>query len=227
VRDPQAWTLSGSNDGINWTVLDAQTGISFGSRFEEKTFTVNNNTAAYSYYRLEMTCVSGTILQLSEWKLFAQINNQGGEYFDSQKFVVQDAGNGFVKIINKASDMMLEILDGYVDEGVKVWQNNDLGQQGGLWKLTPQTISNLPEINANNNSILVYPNPVSKFVKVETKGSETIKRIMLVDLSGKTIFNNVYEDSQVTISLSDLSKGIYLLKVYTDNGPSIQKIIKL
>jgi len=226
VRDPQAWTLSGSNDGTNWTILDTQTGISFASRFEEKTFTINNNATAYSYYRLDMTCVTGTTLQLSEWKLYARTNNPEGKYFDSQKFVIQDAGNGFVRIINKASDMILEILDGYTAEGVRVWQNNDLGQQGGLWKLIPQTLSNLQEINANNNSILVYPNPVTNFVKIETKKSETIQRITLVDLSGKTIFNNVYEDSQVTISLSDLSKGIYLLKVYTDKDPYIQKIIK-
>jgi len=227
VRDPRDWTLSGSNDGSNWTILDTQTGISFGSRFQEKSFILNNNTTAYSYYRLEMTCATGTTLQLSEWKLYAQINNPEGEYFDSQKFVIQDAGNGFVRIINKASDMILEILDGYTDEGVEVWQNDDYGQQGGLWKLVgPLTIDNISGVNTNN-SIIVYPNPVSEFVKIETKESETIKRILLVDLSGKTILDNIYEEDQVTVSLSDLSKGIYLLKVYTDNGPYIQKIIKL
>lgn len=49
--DPNFWTLSGSPDGVNWTVLDQKTNMSFSSRFERKEFAVAN-AVAYSRYRL-------------------------------------------------------------------------------------------------------------------------------------------------------------------------------
>ena len=39
-RDPENWTLQGSNDDENWTVLDTQTGIQFADREQTKTFTL-------------------------------------------------------------------------------------------------------------------------------------------------------------------------------------------
>ena len=226
VRDPKEWTLSGSNDGNTWTTLDTQSDISFGNRFEEQTFSINNTTA-YSYYRLDMTCSTGSILQLAEWKLFANMDNPAGGYFDSQKFVIQDAGNGLVKIINKGSDMLLEILDGFIAEEVKVWQINDYNQSGGLWKLHDAENVSILEISVNNSNIVIYPNPASEFISVRTKGGEMIERIMIVNLSGGTIFNKKYGDSQVVVPLSDWYKGVYIVKVYTENGSYNHKIIKL
>lgn len=74
ARDPKDWILKGSNNGQNWTTIDARTNQYFPSRNQKRTFTVVGVTA-YSYYRLEMahngTDSSGsTILQLSEWELF-------------------------------------------------------------------------------------------------------------------------------------------------------------
>ncbi|WP_334152138.1 glycosyl hydrolase family 95 catalytic domain-containing protein [Microbacterium sp.] len=48
--DPTAWTVSGSNDGLDWTTLDTRTGESFPERsLREFTFA---NTTAYAAYRL-------------------------------------------------------------------------------------------------------------------------------------------------------------------------------
>ncbi|HEX9007537.1 MAG TPA: glycoside hydrolase family 38 C-terminal domain-containing protein, partial [Bacteroidota bacterium] len=69
-RDPSSWTLEGSDDGANWTVLDSRSGEVFPARFLRREFSCTG-TAAYASYRLKMTCVSGTILQLSEWELLA------------------------------------------------------------------------------------------------------------------------------------------------------------
>ena len=68
-RDPYNWTLSGSNDGVNWTVLDTRTGERFLSRHQTRYFFFNN-THAYSAYRFDIECRSGTITQLSQIELF-------------------------------------------------------------------------------------------------------------------------------------------------------------
>jgi hypothetical protein len=68
-RDPQDWTLEGSQDGQSWTVLDTQTGQSFDERFQTKEYSFSNGTA-YRHYRLNITRNHGeNILQLAELQL--------------------------------------------------------------------------------------------------------------------------------------------------------------
>lgn len=58
TRNPKDWTFEGSNNGTSWTTLDTQTGITWGTAGETKTFTFSNSTA-YSYYRLNITANGG------------------------------------------------------------------------------------------------------------------------------------------------------------------------
>lgn len=67
---PTNWTLSGSNDGASWTILDTQTGQSFGSS-SPQTYPLTANTTAFSYYQLSFTAFSTPgFLVLSQWQLF-------------------------------------------------------------------------------------------------------------------------------------------------------------
>jgi hypothetical protein len=68
-RDPLTWTFQGSNDGSTWATLDSRSGEDFANRLQTNTYTFSN-TVAYSYYRLNMTDNSGTILQLAEWEIY-------------------------------------------------------------------------------------------------------------------------------------------------------------
>ena len=76
-RDPGSWTLSGSNDGNNWTTLDNRTNETFANRFEKRSFTVSNS-APFSYYRLNMTArnTSLNIVQVAEMELFGSATSQ-------------------------------------------------------------------------------------------------------------------------------------------------------
>src|SRR5215210_609071 len=68
-RDPKNWTLSGSNDGTNWTELDRQTNQDFAERFQTKEYRFTNTTA-YRFYRLDFTANHGDgLLQLAEFQL--------------------------------------------------------------------------------------------------------------------------------------------------------------
>ncbi len=71
-RDPRTWLLQGSNDGTNWTTLDSQSGQTFTSRFQKKTFTFSN-TIVYKNYVLSITANGGSnMTQLSEIELFSR-----------------------------------------------------------------------------------------------------------------------------------------------------------
>lgn len=69
-RDPKNWTLQGSNDGNNWTVIDSRENIKFPLRGQTITFEIENETV-YSYYKLDITENNGDgIFQLAEWTLY-------------------------------------------------------------------------------------------------------------------------------------------------------------
>ena len=71
ARDPVAWQVLGSNDGVNWDTLDTRTGQSFAARFQTNTYTLSP-TAAYEYYRLNITANGGDAgIQLSEWQILS------------------------------------------------------------------------------------------------------------------------------------------------------------
>lgn len=53
-RDPRSWTLSGSNDGTNFTVIDSRGGEAFSDRGQERSFSLSS-TVMYTYYRLSIT----------------------------------------------------------------------------------------------------------------------------------------------------------------------------
>ncbi|MGI6265139.1 MAG: glycosyl hydrolase 2 galactose-binding domain-containing protein [Acutalibacteraceae bacterium] len=68
-RDPMDWVVEGSADGKQFVELDRQTGQTFSSRKQQKTYTIAA-PAAYRYYRLSVEQNHGEPLcQLAEWDL--------------------------------------------------------------------------------------------------------------------------------------------------------------
>ena len=76
ARDPKAWRLEGSLDGVNWIILDTRQDQVFESRFQTKIYDFDN-TVAYKYYRMIILQNRGDALfQMSEWTMnFRQLYN--------------------------------------------------------------------------------------------------------------------------------------------------------
>ncbi|MCU0857057.1 MAG: hypothetical protein MUC65_01460 [Pontiellaceae bacterium] len=77
--DPQSWTLSGSNDGTNWHVVDSRSGVDFTNRAQKLTFDVTT-PAAYEYYRLSAANHGGAFLQWAEMELLGPANENESPY---------------------------------------------------------------------------------------------------------------------------------------------------
>jgi hypothetical protein len=75
----------------------------------------------------------------------------------------------------------------------------------------------------NNESISLYPNPVINDFKVlGIKGKATIS---LTDLNGKLVLSEVISEDE-KVFVSNLSKGIYVVKIITNNSITLKKIVK-
>jgi hypothetical protein len=69
----------------------------------------------------------------------------------------------------------------------------------------------------------IYPNPTVDHVKIEF--SAKIEHILIQDLLGKTVFDEVFNGSNaIEINLSSFAKGTYLLKI--NKTDTVFKVIK-
>jgi len=78
--DPIDWTLSGSNDGNSWTVVDEQTSYNFFARYQEHLFMLPSE-ASYTSYKFAFTPRGGDTLRLAEIVLYEKNPNEGWEDF--------------------------------------------------------------------------------------------------------------------------------------------------
>jgi len=79
--------------------------------------------------------------------------------------------------------------------------------------------------NKNSMStIQIYPNPVFDAFSLKLKVNQKVDQIKIYDVSGKQVKNIIYNNDKVDIA--DLSSGIYFLKIRTNEGEYLSKIIK-
>lgn len=65
--------------------------------------------------------------------------------------------------------------------------------------------------------VQVYPNPSNGKLTVKNNNSE-INEIELIDLSGKVVYAKSVSGNETVLDISNLNKGLYILKVQTKNG---------
>ena len=220
LRDPRNWTLQASNDGMNWVTLDSRSGITFSSRYQELFFDIEDNATAYSYYHINMTCRSGSVLQLAEWRLFTETSSEAG--FDAQKFIIQDAGDGYFKIISKLSDKVLDIFEGMSSGNSKIFQMFDLKQSSALWKLE-RTQSGIKSVTGNSKMRL-YPNPVENELNLESAGDYTGSNFAIYNIGGIAVYKGIMTGRQIDVSR--LNSGYYIIKVFRGGDCWVGNFVK-
>ena len=81
--------------------------------------------------------------------------------------------------------------------------------------------SNLGTGEHTKQNIVLYPNPATDYLYVNTDKQATVK---MYDMAGRLIKNQSYTTSGVGIS--ELNPGMYVVEITIDNATSVQKIIK-
>lgn len=75
-----------------------------------------------------------------------------------------------------------------------------------------------------DQSVSIAPNPASNLVKV--KANSKIQSMTLFDLQGRSLSTKLTEAMQATLDIAPYPKGIYFLKVTTDSGTKVEKLIR-
>ena len=69
----------------------------------------------------------------------------------------------------------------------------------------------------------LYPNPASDEITVSS--SETINSINIYSIIGPQVYTASPHDNSYTLSVKDLSPGVYITQINTDSGSCAKKLI--
>ncbi len=72
------------------------------------------------------------------------------------------------------------------------------------------------------NAFVIYPNPAQNVLHLQANNFTIIKAVKIYDLQGKVVL----QDTNDTINVSNLSKGLYIVKISTEEGEVTKKFMK-
>ncbi|MBC7607378.1 MAG: T9SS type A sorting domain-containing protein [Burkholderiales bacterium] len=77
------------------------------------------------------------------------------------------------------------------------------------------------------SAFLVLPNPVDNLLTVSNSNNIRISGVNITDLNGRTVKNQSFNNiSDVQLNIADLASGIYMMKIFSNEGSTTKKIIK-
>ena len=72
----------------------------------------------------------------------------------------------------------------------------------------------------------VFPNPVNNVINFSNDQNAVVSTVDLTDLNGRVIKSLKVNATEGQISVSDLATGMYMMKITTDQGIAVKKIVK-
>lgn len=86
------------------------------------------------------------------------------------------------------------------------------------------TIAVLSANEFENTSVAITPNPVKNDLNISA--NDIISSIQIYDVQGRLIATQVNNSTSTTLDMSQQNVGVYFVKVITENGVKVEKIIK-
>lgn len=120
-----------------------------------------------------------------------------------------------------------------VDGSLKVCGLNGQGRLGDGTTIDRITLTPIacPTTNlgvddfTETNTVKVYPNPVNDILNISFE--QGISAVVVYNLLGQEVFSKPFNSNEVSINMSNLASGTYLVKVNAGNATKTVKIIKL
>ena len=75
-----------------------------------------------------------------------------------------------------------------------------------------------------DESIILYPNPARDFIKIDCDNS--IQLIELFDIQGRILETIIENKNTSSVDISGKAKGVYFVRITTENGKKVEKVIK-
>lgn len=133
---------------------------------------------------------------------------------------IDSGGHGNVLIKIKSNGTLP--VNHTISEFADVFFDYELPLETNLEEITIRELSNPPF--TSDPSILVYPNPTASMLNI--KCNNAIKSIQIYDVHGRLLQTQILDSQNASIDVSQKEAGVYFVKVTSENGVKVERIIK-
>ena len=92
-------------------------------------------------------------------------------------------------------------------------------------QINESSVLSVNEDHVTKNNVKIYPNPANNLVSLSLKNKQSIQQVQLFNVVGKLVFNKNNTLEKLNIDVSNFSKGIYFLRIKTNNKFITKKLI--
>ncbi|WP_415326426.1 T9SS type A sorting domain-containing protein [Chryseobacterium sp. MMS23-Vi53] len=193
-------------------------------------YTNNQNSISNFLSARSVTCVNNNLYFLSR------------EYQENKIIVTNGTQNGTKQIDINANGILSDntIINMPISSlNTKLYFNapfkdsnnfNFFGNELYVMDVSQVTLGTNEISNSHNKielSILVFPNPAISEINLAATKDDYIKNVEVYNMGGNMIINKKQiNNSKTTIDLNNILNGVYLLKIQTEKGSFVKKIIK-
>jgi len=154
------------------------------------------------------------------WYIKAFLTGDGITQWLSTDIAEGTLGEGVYEDITMTMDATG--LESDIYTGKIVIRSNDLENDIANKTVLMNVVVGIGE-NGEKETISVYPNPASDYLRISTNGE--ISNVRIVNTIGQVVLEQNVGLNDVTISTTDLSQGVYFVNIETKTGTTTQKII--
>lgn len=106
-------------------------------------------------------------------------------------------------------------------EGMGWYDLADVGGAGKCW-LVWAYVDGWDMIGENTEEVNVYPNPTTNFVTVQANG---MNHITVLNTIGQVMYDADVDGSLQSLDMSQYGAGVYMVRVATENGVGVQRVV--
>jgi len=100
--------------------------------------------------------------------------------------------------------------------------NTDIFEIRGMSMIKDQKLTETPALEANSGlQVKVYPNPADNYINVQV--NQPITEVQILTLLGQVMINEHGHSQTYKLDISKLQAGVYLIKVFTKDGLTVNK----
>ncbi len=140
--------------------------------------------------------------------------------FIFQNINLEIGGHGSILLKLRTNESL--VPSDVVSSGANIFFDFNAPLNTGVANTTFQTLSNVGF--DNGNSVFIYPNPTTSAININS--DYRMQSIQIYDAQGRLLQTQIAKENQTSIDLTEKAKGIYFIKIITEKGIHVQKLLK-
>lgn len=142
--------------------------------------------------------------------------------FIFENIQLESGGHGNI-LLKMRTNEILQVGD-YVEKRANIYFDYNFPIETNEAETLFQALS---VVNPVLDSIIsIYPNPTKDMVTISIKDNSTIKTIELYDVQGRLLQTQLVNDISSELNITERANGMYFIKINTDKGTKVEKLVK-